>query len=925
MRWIIGLTLFPGRSYLRCDYVFVNPTDHRNPFQFWATGATHANETAQAQYPGEVMTGHGKEEFWHWPVHDGKDLSWWKDVANASSFFAWQSQDDWFGTFDHGKNAGTVHVADHRVMPGKKLWTWGSGPSGRIWEDILTEGGGAYYEPQAGAFSDNQPDYHWMEPGQVRVAHDYWYPVRDTRGFRRANEDFAANVDVANGKAFAGVNATGAFDDVRITLVETRSGKTLVETTTRVTPDRPFTAEVAATAGLTLYDVALRVTDAKGVERLALAPKKPSSDTALPAPAAAPPDPAKATADELFAWGEWLDRFVRRPESLVYYREALRRDPNDVRVNQEMGGIALKETRWTDALAHLDAALRRDPSSARAHFGRAQALLGLGRSAEAEEALAKAALGADQQAAAETALGRLALRRGDPRGAVEHLRVAEARNGLFADIPALRAVAHRVAGEPEKALAAAEEALALDPMHFLGGREKTLALRSLGRPADEWEATRRGFMRDAVENTIELACAYVQAGRLADADAVLADAAARDTGPPEPPAVYPARRTTPMVHYLRGWLAQQRGDAGGAAALFAKGREGALVYTNPHRVEELAALEAAAAADPEDAHARHLLGNVLYGLGRREDGLARWKQAVALDERLALSWRNIAWAERQLHQDDRAAAEAYRRAFAIDPGDARVLLELDQTAERLRVPAADRRALLDAHQTTVEKRDDLAMRWIDVTLAAGGSADLEPVRRMLLARHFHSWEGMYGIHQAYMDVHQRLGDLALARKDLKGALALYQKAFEYPKNLEVAPRTPDFRAHLNWSVANAYLASGRKGEARPYLDRVLAETYDRPGLGTYYQALAEKARGRAAASQALVAKVEARARAMTAGPDDRRGRTATAGWYLLSLALEARGDAAGAREAMQRALERDAQPARAALTMAQVEFAGAHQ
>jgi tetratricopeptide (TPR) repeat protein len=486
-------------------------------------------------------------------------------------------------------------------------------------------------------------------------------------------------------------------------------------------------------------------------------------------------------------------------------------------------------------------------------------------------------------------------------------------------------VALRLAGEREKALAAAEEALALDPMHFVGGYEKSLALRALGRPADEWEKARRAYVRDSVENAIELACAYVQAGRTADADAVLADAAARETGAPEPPATYPARRTSPMIHYLRGWLAQQRGDAAAAASLFAMGRAGSLVYTNPHRVEELAALEAAATADPEDAHARHLLGNVLYGLGRREDGLARWKEAVALDERLALSWRNIAWAERQLRQDDRAAAEAYRRAFAIDPGDARVLLELDQTAERLRVPAAERRALLDAHKSTVEKRDDLAMRWIDATLAAGGPADLEPVRLMLLTRHFHSWEGMYGIHQAYMDVHQRLGDLALARKDLPGALALYRKAFEYPKNLEVAPRTPDFRAHLNWSVANAYLVSGRNGEARPYLERVLAEKYDRPSLGTYYQALAERARGNAAASQALLAKLEERARTMTAGPEDRRGRTATAGFYLLSLALEAKGDATGAREAMRKALERDAQPARAALTMAQVDFAGAHQ
>jgi tetratricopeptide (TPR) repeat protein len=506
------------------------------------------------------------------------------------------------------------------------------------------------------------------------------------------------------------------------------------------------------------------------------------------------------------------------------------------------------------------------------------------------------------------------------------------REPVFPDMttaydPALRAAALRLAREPEKALAAAEEALGLDPMHFMAGYEKTLALRALGRPVDEWEATRRGTLRDSVENAIELATAYMQAGLLADAEAVLAEAsqgheAAADA---EPPSVYSARRFSPLIHYLRGYLAQARGDAGAARALFAKGAAGSLVYANPHRVEELAALETASAAEAKDAHAQHLLGNVLYGLGRRDEGLARWKQAVALDDKLSLSWRNIGYAERQLHQDDRAAAEAYRKAFAIDPEDARVLLELDQAAERLRVAAPERKALFDAHRTTVEKRDDLTLRWIDVTLAAGGPADLEPVRQVLLTRHFHTWEGLYGVHQAFMDVHQRLGDLALEKKDLKAALAFYLKAFEYPKNLEVAPRTPDFRAHLNWSVANAYLLMGRKGDARPYLERVLAEKYPRPGLGTYYQALAEKARGKDAAAQALIGKLEETARAMTAGPDDRRGRTGTAGWYLLSLALRSKGNVAGAAEAMEKALERDTQPARAALTLAQVDFAGAHQ
>ena len=190
MRWLVGMTLFPGRSYLRCEYVFINPTDHKHPFQFWATAATHANEFAQAQYPGDMVTGHGKHEFWNWPVHKGVDLTWWKNVPNASSFFAFNNPSPWFGTYDHKAKGGMVHVADQHIMPGKKLWTWGSGPSGRIWETILSDGNSAYYEPQAGVWSDNQPDFHWMAPHEVKTASDYWYPVRDTRGYHSADQRF---------------------------------------------------------------------------------------------------------------------------------------------------------------------------------------------------------------------------------------------------------------------------------------------------------------------------------------------------------------------------------------------------------------------------------------------------------------------------------------------------------------------------------------------------------------------------------------------------------------------------------------------------------------------------------------------------------------------------------------------------------------
>ena len=32
------------------------------------------------------------------------------------------------GGYDHGKNAGTVHVGDHHIVRGAKPWQWGSGP-----------------------------------------------------------------------------------------------------------------------------------------------------------------------------------------------------------------------------------------------------------------------------------------------------------------------------------------------------------------------------------------------------------------------------------------------------------------------------------------------------------------------------------------------------------------------------------------------------------------------------------------------------------------------------------------------------------------------------------------------------------------------------------------------------------------------------
>jgi hypothetical protein len=143
-----------------------------------------------------AATYHAKNDFAHWPIaneryrgtdYRGVDLSWWKNHPEPVSFFAWNLQEDFMGGYDHGKKAGTVHVGDHRVVCGAKLWEWSPGPTGRMWDKILTDADGPYAELMVGAWSDNQPDYSWIKPHEVKTFRQYWYPVREIGGFKYAN------------------------------------------------------------------------------------------------------------------------------------------------------------------------------------------------------------------------------------------------------------------------------------------------------------------------------------------------------------------------------------------------------------------------------------------------------------------------------------------------------------------------------------------------------------------------------------------------------------------------------------------------------------------------------------------------------------------------------------------------------------------
>jgi len=115
MRWAVGYTLHPDKSYLEADVRIVNRTSVANTMLCFANVAVHVNENYQVIYPPgtRYVTFHGKREFTTWPIATtryagadftrGVDVSWYSNHVAANSMFAWNYQDDFFAGYDHGR------------------------------------------------------------------------------------------------------------------------------------------------------------------------------------------------------------------------------------------------------------------------------------------------------------------------------------------------------------------------------------------------------------------------------------------------------------------------------------------------------------------------------------------------------------------------------------------------------------------------------------------------------------------------------------------------------------------------------------------------------------------------------------------------------------------------------------------------------
>jgi len=143
-------------------------------------------------------------------------------------------------------------------LTGKKFFEWGNGPEGEMWTKILSDEDGPYLELMAGSYSDNQPDYSWCQPYEVKVFKHYWYPIKHLGGVKNANTEAAVNLEVTNHVACLAFNTTTAHPKARVLLqtqgpvarsatagqAATDRWLPLLDQTIRIGPNEPFLAKV---------------------------------------------------------------------------------------------------------------------------------------------------------------------------------------------------------------------------------------------------------------------------------------------------------------------------------------------------------------------------------------------------------------------------------------------------------------------------------------------------------------------------------------------------------------------------------------------------------------------------------------------------------------------------------------------------------
>lgn len=847
-----GFTLYPNRAYLEISVQLYNRTSEPQSFLWWANPAVRVNDDYQSVFPPDVhaVMDHGKRDVSNFPIATGTyykvnyapgtDISRYKNIPVPTSYMAYHSDFDFIGCYDHGLQAGMLHIANHHLVPGKKQWTWGNGEFGWAWDRQLTDEDGPYIELMCGAFTDNQPDFSWIMPGEEKRFTQTFLPYKGIGAVKNATQEAAVNLELEAGLARVGVYVT--YPRV-VTVRLLRLDQPLYEQTAELSPESALVENVVLPEGVRPQELMLQVLD--GAQELVSFTPLPDQKPPVPAPArAAAPPPAIASNEELFLNGLHLEQYrhaTYRPEP--YYEEALRRDPDDSRCNNALGRLLYQRGKFSAAEPYFRRAIQRlalrnpNPYDGEPYYNLGLTLKFQERFSEAYEAFYKAVWNAAWQDSGYFELARLACRAGRLGEALDLARTSLRRNSSHHKARHLQIALLRRLGRTADALEQARHSLELDrlelgalwELHLLGIDSSFARLA----PGNE-------------SNSIEIALDYLQAGLFEEACGLLEAAPLGD----------------PLVKYFQGWAYAQAGETEQARRAFQQAASLSPDYCFPNHLEAVLALETAMQINPWDARAPYYLGNFWYAHRRYQEAIDSWERARRLDDSFPTVHRNLGLAYFNQLDDPQWALASFEKAFQLNAKDARVFFELDQLLKKLNLLPEERLARLDSYPHLVAQRDDLMIERITLLNLLGRP---DEALAAIAAHTFHPWEGGEGkLPGQYV-----WGLVCKARQliehaEYQPAIASLEQARVYPSNLGEGKLYGAQENHIFYFLGCAWEGLGETLQAQACfhqastgLSEPTSAMYynDQPPDMIFYQGLARQKLGQIAEAERIFQKL----------------------------------------------------------------------
>jgi tetratricopeptide (TPR) repeat protein len=524
--WRMEIRLPSDKAFFQTRSFWYNTTPLEQPYYHWMNAGLKASDDLEFIYPGNRYIGHGGE-YAAWPVNEknGKLISWYKnnDFGEYKSYHVFGRYADFSGAYWHKEDRGMIRFGTHDDKPGKKLWIWGLSRQGMIWEKLLTDKDGQYFELQSGRLFNQNTAESSLTPFKHRGFAPYgtdsweecWYPVDGTHGIVAASEYGALNLQIKKGLLRIYLSPVQAIrDTLRIAI----AGREIYKRPIRVKPLELYKDSVELSAGGvpasrsnqpgTPLDEALP--DALTVELGDhLLDYSTQAEDSIARPVQAPSD---------FNWNSAYGHYLQGCEAMDmkdYHRaglaldSALEKDANYLPALVKKAELLFRNMRYAEALKLAKHALSIHTEDGSANFIYGLVNDRLGNNTDARDGFDIASQDPAYRSAAYTSLARRYLRMGWLSRALDCTSKALVAQSQNMDALQLRAVLYRLQGDTAQHRATLRDIQSMDALNHFSRWEYFLA-DSMAHPLKEFTSLIRGELPQEVY--LEMACWYYDCG-----------------------------------------------------------------------------------------------------------------------------------------------------------------------------------------------------------------------------------------------------------------------------------------------------------------------------------------------------------------------------------------------------------------------------